>query len=131
MANPADNVFPGVFVYPGDVSSATVITFTPPLSESMPSGTDRFWRRFKSYRRRSVLKFGSTYKDVEFPDDEDLTAADVVYLGGHTYIIDETEASALSAAGYSAGLFSETSVPGFDGSYGSGPYGYGYYGTTN
>lgn len=48
----------------------------------------------------AVLKNGDAYVEHEFPYSDDITSADVAYLGGHVYVVDDTEAAALSAAGY-------------------------------
>jgi len=48
----------------------------------------------------SVLKVGGLYRQVEGPLDEDVAAAEIAYLGGYRYPIDEAERLALVAAGY-------------------------------
>jgi hypothetical protein len=48
----------------------------------------------------TVLKSGSSYTQVSYPEAADLTAADIVYLGGCVHTVDAAEAAALTAAGY-------------------------------
>lgn len=50
----------------------------------------------------TVLKIGDSYQSVHTPTDEQLAAADAVYLGGHYYTIPAEEVAALTAAGYGA-----------------------------
>lgn len=50
----------------------------------------------------SVLKTAGTYRTVMGPVQEDIAAADIVYLGGRSYAVDDTEKAALIAAGYGA-----------------------------
>lgn len=77
--------------------------FTPP-GERRPIGTDRLWSRFKLTTSFTLLKNGAFYVLVEGPADEDVALADVVYLSGHSYLVSDAEASALTAAGYGASL---------------------------
>jgi hypothetical protein len=48
----------------------------------------------------SILKQDSFYRQVRFPSDEEIAAADVVYLGGRDYRITTDEYNDLVAAGY-------------------------------
>ena len=50
----------------------------------------------------SLIKQGANYRQVENPSDEEIAAGDVTYLGGHTYLVSDAEAAALTAAGYGA-----------------------------
>lgn len=97
-----------------------------------PLGYDRLWRRLTYPEGQNLLVTGATYRLSQFPTDEELATADTAYLGGHIYNVTDAVASQLSAAGFGAGLFSDGSTPPtFDGTYGSGPYGYGFYGTVS
>lgn len=52
----------------------------------------------------SVLKTSGSYSQVETPSAEAVEAADIAYLGGRSYPIDDTERAALIAAGYGANV---------------------------
>lgn len=71
----------------------------------------------------SLLKEAGLYRQVEYPTAEDIDAAEVTYLGGYRYFIDDAEANALVNAGY--GDFIEDHVAyGFGlGGFGDGPFG--------
>lgn len=84
------------------VGEGTGLRFTPPrVSEGM--GTDHpLFRYYKIDRGVSVLVTGSTVRQVQYPSQEDVEAADFAYLGGHIYDISDAEAATLTAAGYGA-----------------------------
>jgi hypothetical protein len=48
----------------------------------------------------TVYKIGSSWYEEEYPSQDDLDIADVVYLGGHEYTVTLAEKNALEAAGY-------------------------------
>lgn len=50
----------------------------------------------------SVLKTAGAYVTLSTPLPEDIAAADIVYLGGRSYAVDDTERAALTTAGYGA-----------------------------
>jgi hypothetical protein len=52
----------------------------------------------------SVLKTAGVYTQVSSPLPEAMAAADIVYLGGRSYAVDDTEIAALTSAGYGAYL---------------------------
>lgn len=97
--------------------------FAPP-TVSRPVGTDPLWSRFHFQVGQAVLKKDGFYTASEVVTDEDFAAADVAYLGGHTYLVSDTEAAALQAAGYGAWV----SIPPVGSGYGVGKYGAGAYG---
>lgn len=76
-------------------------TFTPP-SHDMRYPTGPLWSRVSYPKGMTLLKIGSFYTLLEYPDDEAIAAADIAYLGGHDYTISAEEADALTAAGYGA-----------------------------
>lgn len=78
------------------------ITFTPPTVEEGPAGFGPLFDRYRLSRGISVLKEGTSYRQVRTPTQDECEAATVVYLGGHVYPISEDEATALVAAGYGA-----------------------------
>lgn len=59
---------------------------------------------FKYIRRGgsglSVLKTGGTYVTKETPTSNEANAADIFYQGGRRYLVSDTEAAALVAAGF-------------------------------
>jgi hypothetical protein len=48
----------------------------------------------------SVLKNGTSYRQVRYPASEEIAAADAVYLGGYDHVVSDAEAASLRAAGY-------------------------------
>ena len=48
----------------------------------------------------SVLKENGFYRQVRFPSDEEIAAADITYLGGYDHTVSDAEANSLRAAGY-------------------------------
>ena len=52
----------------------------------------------------TVLKEGTSYRQVSNPTHEEVTAATIAYLGGRSYTVDTAEAAALTAAGYGANI---------------------------
>ena len=73
--------------------------FNPP-GRNLPVGTDNLWGRVKFFRGDAVVRYTSgAYKQTSTYDPDE-TGIDKVYLGGHEYVIDDTEAALLSAAGY-------------------------------
>lgn len=80
-------------------------TFTPrSYQESMVTvvkhAGDRLWIRMTVPRSYALLKTNGFYREVLNPTAEEVTAADIAYLGGHTYTVSTQEAAALAAAGY-------------------------------
>lgn len=103
MPFPSLTTLPNIGLFPG-IGDAPTFLFTPPGITQVPSGTDRLWFRFKTDRSLSVLKSGSSYTEVDTPDSEDVEAADAAYIGGRSYVVSYTEALALTAAGFGAGI---------------------------
>lgn len=75
-------------------------TFTPPGVLEHTGAPHPLFSRMTITRGVTLLKSGVTYTQSRHPSDEDMAAADVVYLGGYTYVISAGEAAALTAAGY-------------------------------
>ena len=48
----------------------------------------------------SVLKENGFYRQVRYPSDEEIAAADATYLGGYDHTVSDAEAASLRAAGY-------------------------------
>lgn len=96
--------------------------FTPP-GRVERRGNHPLFGRLRLTQGVSLLKVLGLYRQVSEPSDEEISAAQVTYLGGHTYLISNAEATALTAAGY-ADFVAPLSPAG----YGSGAYGDGNYG---
>lgn len=82
--------------------------FTPPSYIDlfqMLSGTSFYVSQNEGY---SILKVAGSYILKSTPLPEEMAAADIVYLGGRSYIVDQTEQDALTTAGY--GPFIELSL---------------------
>jgi hypothetical protein len=106
-------------------------TFSPPVTGYGPSYradadrvTKALWGHFRGAPEpKSVLKSGATYTDQGYVYSDDIDAADVFYQGGHVYPVTESEAGALTAAGYDVYLLDarfggrepNTSMDGLDG----------------
>jgi hypothetical protein len=48
----------------------------------------------------TLIKNNGVYVEQQYPYHDDLVAADLYYLGGHIYVVDDDEAQALIDAGY-------------------------------
>lgn len=85
------------------VAGTPVFVFTPPTYTERWPVDDVFFRRMTVRRSVSVLKENGFYRQStpgQVFSAEEITAADVAYLGGHAYPVDEVEVDALTAAGY-------------------------------
>jgi hypothetical protein len=72
---------------------------TPTVSEG-PAGQGPLFERFRLVRGISVLRINGEYFQVRFPSSEEVQAAEVAYIGGYSYEVDEAEKTRLEAAGY-------------------------------
>lgn len=72
---------------------------TPTVSEG-PAGQGRLFGRYRLVRAVTVLKIDGEYYEVRYPSSEEVTAADIAYIGGGTYTVDAAEKASLEAAGY-------------------------------
>lgn len=75
-------------------------TFTPPGTLEGVISKHPLFGRLRITRGVTLLKTGGVYSQQRNPSDEQLSAADVAYLGGYTYTISDGEAAALTSAGY-------------------------------
>lgn len=105
--------------------------FTTPSVREHRNRRHRLWARTYLDRGQSILKFGTSYQQIDVPGDDQIEAADAAYIGGRIYAISQGEASALRSAGYANWVNLDPTVP-IDqidfsqygaGAYGSGPYG--------
>lgn len=72
---------------------------TPTISEG-PAGQGPLFERFRLVRGITVLRIDGEYFQVRFPSSEEVQAAEVAYIGGYSYEVDEAEKTRLEAAGY-------------------------------
>lgn len=72
---------------------------TPTVSEG-PAGEGTLFERFRLVRGITVLRINGEYFQVRFPSSEEVQAAEVAYIGGYSYEVDEAEKTRLEAAGY-------------------------------
>ena len=80
----------------------TMYQFDPPGKQlSMdPTGRDFLWSKVKFFRGDAVVRYtNGAFKQVT-THDPDEAGIDKVYLGGHTYTIDDGTAAELIQAGY-------------------------------
>lgn len=120
---------------------------TPTVLEG-PAGLDRLFRRVRVDRGISiqVLPQG-TYRALRYPTQDEIADAFFFYMGGHEYVVDSVERSALLGANVGVTTDNFTDLgdnpdvppdpggggtdppgPGGPGTYGSGGYGDGVYG---
>lgn len=96
------SAYPGI-AYPGQTypGYAPRAIFSPPTVLRRYDTTHRLFSRKSLPTGLTVLKspLGS-YTQLEHPTPEQIDAATVCYLGGHVYEVDDVEAAALTAAGY-------------------------------
>ena len=99
--------------------------FSPPSIVVTYAGPDPLFSLVRINLGVSLLKENGFYVQVREPDPERLAAAELFYLGGHDYDVDDVEAAALIAAGYAPVFFVTDTHPG---GYGTGAYGSGFFG---
>lgn len=79
--------------------------FLPPNARYPLSDSDPLLRRYSYHVGVSVLGDAQgSYRMVETPSEDELTAARRVFLGGHVYLVSDLEADALRASGFGDGL---------------------------
>lgn len=76
----------------------------PPIVMEGPMSTGPLFSRYMIPKGVSLLVTGTTVVEMRFPDQDQCAAADVVYLGGHEYLIDDDAAQLLINAGYGSCL---------------------------
>ena len=74
--------------------------FTTPTISEGPAGEGRLFERFRLVRGITVLKVDGIYYEMRYPSSEEVEAAEVAYIGGYSYPVDEAEKASLEAAGY-------------------------------
>lgn len=74
--------------------------FSPPTWEMHFFEGNRLWRRCHITVGHTIIKFGTSYQQIDNPTTLQMETADALYEGGRTYPISSDEAAALTAAGY-------------------------------
>lgn len=74
--------------------------FTTPTVSEGPAGEGRLFSRYRLVRGITVLKIDGEYYEVRYPSSEEVQEADIAYIGGYSYPVDEAEKADLEAAGY-------------------------------
>ena len=72
----------------------------PPVVMEGSFGAGYFFSRYTMPRGVSLLVTGTTVVERREPDQDQMAAADVTYLGGHEYVITDAAAQILIDAGY-------------------------------
>ncbi len=74
--------------------------FRTPTVKEGPTGNTRLDQFYKLERGITVLKNNGVYRLERYPLSSDVTSADIAYIGGHVYTVDDDEAADLIAAGF-------------------------------
>lgn len=94
----------------------------PPTVDEGPVSTGPLFSRYSQPRGVSLLVTKGppcTVVEQRYPDQDQMEAADVVYLGGHEYLITDAAAQCLIEAGYADCLeFTDVYVDTYEGRYG-------------
>lgn len=72
---------------------------TPVVAEGPATWTDPLFHRVKLNRGITILETGGAFTAVRFPTQDEIRAADTVYMGGHEYTVDDATKTALIAGG--------------------------------
>ena len=74
--------------------------FIPPVLEYGPAGGNWLFYRYKLKHGVTVYKIGASWYEEEYPSQDDLDEASVVYLGGHEHYVTSAQKADLESAGY-------------------------------
>ena len=74
--------------------------FIPPVLEYGPAGGNWLFYRYKLKHGVTVYKIGTSWYEEEYPSQDDLDEASVVYLGGHEHYVTSAQKADLESAGY-------------------------------
>jgi hypothetical protein len=77
-----------------------VYRFFPPTISEAPAGDHKLFYRYKLNRGITVLKKNGTYTQVRYPSQAEVEDADIAYIGGYGYVVDQAEKDSLESAGY-------------------------------
>jgi hypothetical protein len=113
------------------VAPSEVLYFTTPTWRNHSRYGNGLQRRLYIDTGHSILRFGTSYQQIDNPSTVQVETADAAFIGGRTYAIDGVEADALRQAGYSHWITDNLGdhLPEIDytqygtGLYGTGPYG--------
>lgn len=74
--------------------------FTPPVEDEGPMGGNWLFARYTRKQGVTVYRLDGQFYEDRFPAQDDLVDADLVYLGGHEYVVSASEKAALESVGY-------------------------------
>lgn len=74
--------------------------FVPPVVNEGPMGGNYLFARYTRKQGITVYRVDGQFYEDRFPAQDDLDQADLVYIGGHEYIVTNTEKTALESVGY-------------------------------
>ena len=77
----------------------TTYTFKTPYVLEGPSGGHRLFYFAKLRKGITIVKSGSTYSQIRYSVDGDLSNYDAVYRGGYEYTVNEATKAELIAGG--------------------------------
>lgn len=73
----------------------------PPVVKEGPAGEGPLFSRYKLYRGISIIqRIDNSWYTTRYPAQTELEAAQRVYMGGHQYVLTQTERDLLVAAGF-------------------------------
>jgi hypothetical protein len=80
--------------------------FVPPVEDEGPMGGNWLFARYTRKQGVTVYRLDGQFYEDRFPAQDDLVNADLIYLGGHEYILSDAEAQVLINlnAGYDISL---------------------------
>jgi hypothetical protein len=74
--------------------------FVPPVEDEGPMGGNWLFARYTRKQGVTVYRLDGEFYEDRFPAQDDLIDADLIYLGGHEYVVTEDEKDALESVGY-------------------------------
>jgi hypothetical protein len=74
--------------------------FVTPYVEEGPAGLGPLFSRYRLRKGVSVFKYNGEFYEMRYPTNDDILGAEVFYMGGNEYIIDDAAAQDLINAGY-------------------------------
>lgn len=74
--------------------------FVTPTVNEAPANGPRLFEFYEFRRGVTVVRVGSSFKNVRFPSQDYLETVDEYWMGGHTHEVSDATAADLTAAGY-------------------------------
>jgi hypothetical protein len=74
-------------------------TFKTPVASEGPIGQHRLFYFRRQNKGITIIKVGSTYSQVRYPVDQDLSTYDAVYRGGYNHTVTDAIKTELIAGG--------------------------------